>query len=234
MRISNVAWESRVGTTFAETCRARGVETLTVFGDSITVGEGASSPEQAWARRLADTIGCRLDNKGISGTVLQSTPLADGRGGSGASRFRRDLLEGRRGDALAILYGYNDARYVADPARFNVTSFVEDYRRMLDGLLDVMPRDAIAIGSPPCPSDKGLGHGGPGFIGQTRAGFEAYCHAVRELAAEYGVFYAAVYEAMAANIGGALASPDITHPNDQGHAAIAQAFATARLIDSPR
>lgn len=84
------------------------------------------------------------------------------------------------------------------------------------------------IGSPPYPSDAGLLHGGPGFTGQTRAGFEAYRDAVRELAAAYGVFYAAVYEAMAERGDGRLASPDITHPNDDGHAIIAEAFAVAR------
>jgi lysophospholipase L1-like esterase len=215
---------------FVETCIRRDVRTLAAFGDSITVGAGASAAQRSWARRLAARIGARLRNAGISGTVLQATPVHDGRGDNGVSRFRRDLLGVDRADAVAILYGYNDARYTADPRRFNVTAFIRDYRVVLTGLLACYPPDAIAIGSPPYPSSRGLEHGGPGFTGQSRPGFEAYCEAVRGLAEEHGIPYAPVYETMALAGDGALASDDITHPNDAGHMAIFEAFCRAQPL----
>jgi lysophospholipase L1-like esterase len=217
--------------TFAEATRRRGIGTLAVFGDSITEGVGASLPGQSWAALLARELGARLLNMGLGGTVLQSTPLADGRQGSGVSRFRRDLLEAGRGDCLAILYGYNDARYTADPGRFHPDAFRRDYRVVLDGLMAAgFDRGSLCLGSPPYIPDAGLNLGSPGFSGQTRAGFEAYVEVVATLAAEYGLFYAGVYEAMAAHPDGALASPDITHPNDDGHRVIAAAFASARRL----
>jgi lysophospholipase L1-like esterase len=215
--------------TFAETCIERGVGTLAVFGDSITVGAGASQPERSWASMLARRLGARLVNKGVSGTVLQATPLRDGRGDSGRARFSRDLLGADKADALAILYGYNDARYTADPRHFNVDAFTRDYRSVLIALLDHFPREAIAIGSPPYPTERGLMHGGPGFTGQNRGGFEAYRDAVRALAIEHVVAYAAVYETMAAAGDGALASEDLTHPSDAGHLVICEAFCRARV-----
>lgn len=204
------------------------MRTLAAFGDSITEGAGATAPENAWAARLALELGARLVNKGLSGTVLQATPVHDGRGGSGVSRFRNDLLGPDRAGCIALLYGYNDARYTADPARFNVVAFVRDYRTVLDALLaGGFGPDEICLGSPPYPSNAGLGHGGPGFTGQSRAGFEVYVDATRDLAASYGLFYARVYESMVAHPDGALASADITHPNDEGHRVIASAFASA-------
>jgi lysophospholipase L1-like esterase len=218
--------------TFAEAARRRRIRTLAVFGDSITEGAGATSPARSWAGLLALELGAALINKGLSGTVLQSTPIQDGRDGSGVSRFRHDLLGDDRADCIAILYGYNDARYTADPAGFNVAAFVSDYRIVLDSLIMAgFDRDSLCLGSPPYASSSGLDHGGPGFTGQSRSAFEAYVGAVRGLATAYGLFYAAVYEAMAAYPDGTLASPDITHPNDEGHRVIADAFASASKIE---
>lgn len=213
---------------FAETTSRRRAHSLAVFGDSITEGAGASMPARSWPALLALTLGVPLVNKGLGGTVLQSTPVRDGRGGSGVSRFREDLLGDDRADCIAILYGYNDARYATDPARFNVGAFVRDYRVVLDGLLAAhIERESICLGSPPYLPDAGLQLGSSGFTGQRRAGFEAYVDAVRELAREYSLFYAGVYEAMAARPDGSLASPDIIHPNDAGHQLIAEVFAAA-------
>lgn len=217
---------------FAETARRRHVRTLAVFGDSITEGAGASAPARSWAVLLALTLGVRLVNKGLGGTVLQSTPVRGGRGGSGVSRFREDLLGDDRSDCIAILYGYNDARYVADPARFSVAAFVRDYRVVLDGLFAAgVERDGVCLGSPPYLPDAGLRLGSSGFTGQTRAGFEVYVDAVHGLAREYDLFYAAVYEAMASRPDASLASPDIIHPNDAGHQLIASTFAAASRME---
>lgn len=218
--------------TFAEALRRAGVRSLAVFGDSITFGMNATTPDKAWPARLASAANIPvLLNHAISGTILQDGAMADGlpRPDNGIGRYRAALLGPQRASALAILYGYNDARYIAAPDTLNAELFYRAYRDLTAGLLAGGYRsDAIALGSPPYPSERGLSVGGPGFTGQTRSGFERYVAAVKAVAAEFGLYYAPVYEAMAARPDGALSSPDVTHPNDEGHRVIAQAFATAQ------
>ncbi|HEY4200680.1 MAG TPA: SGNH/GDSL hydrolase family protein [Devosiaceae bacterium] len=215
--------------TFLDTLRA--TNALAVFGDSITVGLNASAPRLAWPLRLARSAGIsRLDNHAISGTILQGGLMADGepRPDNGIGRYRVALLGSDRCDAVAILYGYNDARYTGAPDSLNSESFRRDYAAVITGLLEAGFAPArIAVGSPPFPSDRGFAVGSTGFTGQSRAGFERYVAAVRLVAEEFGLPYAAVYEAMAACPHGSLSSPDVTHPNDDGHRVIAMAFADA-------
>jgi lysophospholipase L1-like esterase len=218
---------------FAQDLRNASVRSLAVFGDSITVGLNASVPANAWPAALAASADIpTVCNHAISGTILQGGIMADGRPrpDNGIGRYRAALLSSDRADALAILYGYNDARYVGSPSSLNVDGFRRDYATMLEGLLTGGFRPhLIAIGSPPFPTDRGLRIGSEGFVGQTRAGFERYVHAVRALAIEFGLHYAPVYEAMSRYSQGALTADDITHPNDEGHRVIAEAFALCPL-----
>jgi lysophospholipase L1-like esterase len=217
---------------FGDELRGAGVQSLTVFGDSITVGLNASAPEYAWPNRLARAANIPVvHNHAVSGTILQGGAMADGlpRPDNGVGRYQAALLGPGRAEALAILYGYNDARYVGAPASLNVESFRADYARMLAGLFaGGLNAALVAIGSPPFPTDRGLTIGSAGFTGQSRAGFERYVDAVRALATEFGLHYAPVYETMARQPQGTLSSPDVTHPNDDGHRVIAEAF---RLAD---
>ena len=213
---------------FVEVVRGR---SLAVFGDSITVGLSASAPERSWPQLFAATAGIGgVNNHAISGTILQSGAMADGRPrpDHGLGRYRAALLGPDRSETLAILYGYNDARYTGAPATLNADAFQRDYAAMISGLLAGGYRpDRIAVGSPAYASDRGLAIGSEGFTGQSRAGFERYVDAVRALAGQFGLFYAPVYEAMAEHPQGALSAPDVTHPNDEGHRVIAAAFAGA-------
>lgn len=219
-------------TTFAEHCRRRGVRSLAAFGDSITAALHIADPEDRWANRLARIIGAtRLVNKGISGTVLQASPDASGRPrpDNGRSRYPRDLLGAHRADAVAILYGFNDARYTAAPATFNEKGFIRDYRAVIEGLLaGGFTPDAIVIGSPPHISDAGFGvDAEAGFGGQSRAVFQSYVGHVAAIARDAGTFYAPVNERMRAEGGDSLVSPDHVHPNAAGHGKIAEIFAAA-------
>lgn len=216
-------------TTFMERWRGR-AGTLATFGDSITEGLTIAEPASRWANRLADGLGARLLNRGISGTVMQSSLAAGGgpREDNGHGRYRHDLLGAVRGDVIAILYGTNDARYIAAPASFGADGFVRDYRAVLAGLLAAgYAPEAIAIGSPTYLPDAGFAMGSEGFAGQSRAVYQSFTGLVRQLAREFGCYYAPVNESMTAEGGDNLILPDHVHPNAEGHARIASIFASA-------
>jgi lysophospholipase L1-like esterase len=219
-------------TGFAERWRGR-ARSLAVFGDSITAGSAASAPERRWANLLAARLGARLDNRGISGTVLQGSADAGGtpRADNGLGRAARDLLSSERADLIAILYGFNDARYTAAPATLNHDGFQRDYSALLEQLFAAgYAAEAICLGSPPHIPDAGFAVGAEqGFGGQSRAEFQRYVGTVELVARDAGTYYAPVNERMGAHGADALLSPDHVHPNDAGHAAIAEAFANAIL-----
>ena len=219
-------------TSFVERWRGRATS-LAVFGDSITAGSAASTPERRWANRLGAAFGVRLANKGIGATILQNSADASGRPrpDNGFSRYRRDLLGSDRADLVAILYGFNDARYTLAPATLNADGFRRDYTALVNGLLAAgYAPEALVLGSPPHIPDAGLAVDGvSGFAGQSRAEFQRHVGIVAQIARDAGTYYAPVNESMAARGADALASPDHLHPNDAGHAAIAGAFAGATL-----
>lgn len=219
--------------TFLERWQGR-AGVLATFGDSITQALHIADPALRWANRLAAMLGASLTNKGLSGTVLQSSPAALGipRENNGHGRYRRDLLGEDCGDVIAILYGTNDARYTAAPETFGHAGFIRDYRDLLGGLIEAgYPPDAIVIGSPSHLPDAGLAVGAEdGFAGQSRAGYQRYTGTVKQLAREFGCFYAPVSETLAASGGDALILPDHVHPNAEGHARIAEIFASATRL----
>ncbi|MBP2558455.1 lysophospholipase L1-like esterase [Neorhizobium galegae] len=215
---------------FAEHLKSLEISGIRVFGDSITAGFNASRPELAWPALFAGAVdGFPIRNHAIPGTVLQGSRFAEGkpRPNNGVGRFVQSLLDRPHEDAILILYGYNDARYTAAPETMNVASFVRDYSRILKALIAAGHGPRIAIGSPPYVPGAGFSVGSAGFTGQTRRGFERYVEAVRDLAGQFSVFYAPVYERMMEHDDGLLTSPDITHPNDAGHRVIFEAFRDA-------
>ncbi|MCP8881950.1 SGNH/GDSL hydrolase family protein [Devosia sp. XJ19-1] len=210
---------------------ARSKNTLSAFGDSMTAGASISESAR-WANLFAGKAGLALRNKGISGTLMQGSPDASGmpRAENGVTRYQRDLLGKDRSDLVAILYGCNDARYVAAPATINRNGLVRDYTMVIEGLLagGFDPSD-ICIGSPFYVTDEGFGVGGAEFSGQSRAEYDRHVDSIRAIATRFKTFYAPVNEATAAQ-GGALILPDKIHPSAKGHAVIAAAFASAQII----
>jgi lysophospholipase L1-like esterase len=216
-------------TSFADRWRGH-AKSLATFGDSITEAAHISPPEARWSNILAADLGASLSNRGLSGTVMQHSLMHTGapRPGNGRDRYEADLLGPGRTDVVAVLYGFNDARYVAAPATFNHDGFVRDYRDVLGGLLaGGYAPDAIVIGSPPHIPDAGFAVGSEGFAGQSRPDFQRYVRTVEMLAREFDTYYAAVNETMGAEGADALVSDDHVHPNAKGQAKIAEAFAAA-------
>src|SRR5688572_17128313 len=72
---------------------------LVAFGDSITVGVGASSPERAYAAIVARHLGRTLDNRAIGATTL-------------AQQLERAIRPAALvpSDCVLFLTGYNDMR----------------------------------------------------------------------------------------------------------------------------
>jgi lysophospholipase L1-like esterase len=218
-------------TTFADQWRGR-AKSLATFGDSITAGSAASAPDRRWADLLAAELGAELRNKGISGTVMQRSTMHTGepRPGNGRDRYEADLLGDDHADVIAILYGFNDARYVLSPSTFGHENFVRDYREVLVGLFaSGYAPDAVCLGSPPHIPDAGFAVGTEGFAGQSRVEFQRYVHMVELIARDAGTYYAPVNELMGAHGADALLSLDHVHPNDAGHTKIAEAFADATI-----
>lgn len=163
-----------------------GYGAITFVGDSITAGGAGGVPSYA-IDLTADEFKADLDNKARSGSVLQNGPIA------GGEPNQHNLLDnlfaytvGTGSDAIISAIGFNDARYTASDD-LSTAQFVEAYRTCLRRWLDEYGRDNIWLVTPWLISDAGLGAGSTWFSGQSRAGFEAYVAAVRDLAREFAV-----------------------------------------------
>jgi lysophospholipase L1-like esterase len=178
---------------------------LLAFGDSITVGDGASAYTNGWAQLVARQTGLVLDNRAMSGTRMQEQQAA-----IAAATITP-------ADTIVWLTGYNDMR-IGTP--------LEDYRAGLRSALAGIPgayvgnclRMLAASYAIP-PNDKGsdarVGDFNAVIAEEVRA---AGCRLVDASAA---------YDPRD--------SDDTIHPNDTGHAAIARAFLVAmrRMVYLP-
>jgi lysophospholipase L1-like esterase len=217
-------------TSFADAARRSGARSLAVFGDSITSGMSASTPDRAWPAILARRLGVSLRNLGVPGTTMQASPMADGKpkSGSGWARHRPDLIDTERTDLVAILYGFNDARYIGAPRTFNLDGFIRDYRDVVGNLRAAgYAAHALCLGTPPHIPDAGFAVGTAGFTGQRRDVFDQFGAAITAISREFETFLAPVSRRMAEEGGDALICDDHVHPDDAGHAVIADAFALA-------
>lgn len=201
------------------------------FGDSIALGAAASDAAHQWLDKVAAALGAGTPlNKAISGTVLQNSADAGGspRASNGRDRYATDLLGANKREGAFIAYGFNDARYTAAPATFNVTAYQNDLGEVIGGLVaGGYARDRIVVVSPYWISDTGLATGSTGFTGQSRAGFEAHVSAAQVVARAFGTWWADAYAWMRDHGGASLISGDNIHPNDNGHAAISDAVLSA-------
>lgn len=205
------------------------------IGDSIIAGSGASDSAHQWITIVGASLSAAVLNQGIGGTVLQNSNDSGGapRANNGRDRFVADLLGASKREGCIIAYGFNDARYTAAPATFNVTNYGNDFREILDGLLigGYEPSDIIIV-APYYITDTGLNTGSAGFTGQTRSGFEAFVDEAAACADDYGCYYVDMYDVMLNGGAASLISGDDIHPNDAGHAVIAAAVLEAQVVNT--
>lgn len=211
------------------------VSSLVGFGDSITLGYGIATDADKWLNRVSAGINSgTLANAGVSGTVLQNSPDSSGsaRASNGRDRFISALTGAAKREMAIIAYGFNDARYIAAPATFNLAAYENDLNEVIAGLrIAGYPADRLVIVAPFFITNTGLSTGSAGFTGQTSAGFEAFVTAARAVAEAHGCWYHDAYAWMRDNGGASLISGDNIHPNVTGHAVIAEGmlYHSARL-----
>jgi lysophospholipase L1-like esterase len=184
---------------------------MVFFGDSITVGQGATMPSLDYASLVSASLGVTQLNSGISGTTLQSTNVkvagTDGR----TSWYSR--VSCRVPLQALIQYGVNDInQLIADgytSANFATQlGYDVDKIRATTGLT----ANKICIGSP----SWFTAFDGDG----DRTIADAYAAAAEAVATAKGTRFADCYAAIRDG-GGAALLADGLHPNDAGHAVMA-------------
>jgi len=186
---------------------------ITGFGDSYTIGLGASTLANSYIHKIAASLGKEVSNAGISGSRFQDITGTGGDAQCGYVRYARDLVEYPYRDRLYILYGFNDVN--------NGSASVSTYQTQLN----TMVTDLISRGYPAGNIYLGTVPRQYGDNNGTLA--QQYGNAVRSVGNAHGCHVAEVYAAQVANGGDSLFSGDHLHPNDTGHQVIANAFLAA-------
>lgn len=206
------------------------IASVNLVGDSIASGSNATSTPNRWANIYASAQSATLANGGIGGTVLSNAQTA---GNVSQVNNWIDRIAGfgafNGTTRFTHAYGlFNDGRYTAAPATFNVAEVKRQTIQSIDAILikGLSPTLFHLIGAYWI-SNAGLATGGD-FGGQTRDAFEAFVQAAFEAAYETGVMWTNTYAYSRDNGYPASGiSGDNIHPNDTGHSIIATA-ATSR------
>lgn len=218
------------------------------FGHSIMAGSYASDQAHQFIQLFGASKSATVLNAGIGGTFLQNTPSAQSfpnpTTDNGRDRFQHDTITGTNStvkkEVLVCMYLINEARSTADfSAGVSAANYKNDLQECMNGWIIGGYRPNKIILSNDCwVTDSRLNNTA---IPQTRAGYEEFVTATKEVADEYGVFFADTYNYMKNNGGDSLInggdSPPL-HPGDTGHAAIAtsigQAIRTYTAINNIR
>ena len=178
---------------------------VVAFGDSVTFGMSASSPERCWASLTAQMLeqwkggSVELLNKGVSASILCR------------ERLERDVIS-QKPDLLLIAYGLNDSRGGTSPLVFR-----RDYQRMIDEIRKEINPAIVCLNLYYMHREfyKDCEHWDKSDYQLT----EEYNLVIRQLAEQNGLWYADVYAAQQGVDW--LVCPDHCHPNDLGHQLIA-------------
>lgn len=182
---------------------------ITCFGDSITVGTGATG-NNGYANLLATALGKKVVKAGIIGSIFQNST---GASRNGYDRYPIELIEYNYNSPLYILYGANDYTLTGG---LTLAAFTTQY--------DDMVADLISKGY--TPSNIYLGTVCRRQLDAGSVNIQAMGDAIRTIGQNYGCKVAEIYTAFVNGGGDALLS-DAVHPNDVGHALIRDTFLAA-------
>lgn len=179
---------------------------LVGFGDSITLGIGATTPlTDGWLTVLATQLDRPRKNFGIGGSRLTAFDET-----SGVSRYESQVIERPYSDTILILYGTNDV-----VAGVSGDDYQSALSIVLNGLISAgYSKSKLFVGTVPYQA----GDANAVAISDYNARIASVCSNLGLPAP------ADVYSAMK-NGGGDSLMADSLHPNDSGHAVIAGAFA---------
>ena len=178
-------------------------ETVLVLGDSVP--DGAVTSARAWPRRVADRTGADLHVHGSMGTTM--VDLADG-----TAAVLRDVLS-ENGEAVALVHaGHNDAQLSGGDPRVTEAAFRAAARTVDERLADAAAVDRHAfLGLVPLLS---LASDGVSFSDAQPDRALTYDWALGEAVA--------THLPVAEPVGGwRERTVDGVHPNEAGHAALA-------------
>lgn len=192
---------------------------VVAFGDSVTFGMSASSPERCWASLTVQMLeqwkggSMELLNKGVSASILcRETPAYEfAANPCGLERLERDVIS-QKPDLLLIAYGLNDSRGGTSPLVFR-----RDYQRMIDEIRKEINPAIVCLNLYYMHREfyKDCEHWDKSDYQLT----EEYNLMIRQLAEQNGLWYADVYATQQGVDW--LVCPDHCHPNDLGHQLIA-------------
>ncbi len=200
---------------------------MVAYGDSTTTDD-ASTPDDRWPNIVATNRSWYLiSNSGVSATPLQNTvqttvPVIGGpAAGNGRDTYVARVVD-YDPDYVLILYGLNDVRL--NDVAFTSALYQNDLGELVDLLVAAgITANKIVIGSPPYMDPAFYGSYAP-WDGGSTPDHVAHVAAAAAVAAAKGTLYVDIYQAMIDGGGNALISVDGVHPNDAGHAVIANAF----------
>ncbi len=184
------------------------------FGDSITVGLGASTPERSFIKRIERITGS-IDNRAESATRI---------------RDQLSRIKSYQGNADSVIWltGYNDMR--AGTAR-------HVYRALLKQSLDLFSTRRVTVYLGLCLSMTPTGYTArkPNWNHGSNMTVQAFNQIIRQTAQRYP-FVRIVDTSFYTPASGV--SADQVHPNDLGHQQIANAFLNViqhkSLLSTPR
>ena len=184
---------------------------LNILGDSIAEGVGASGPENGFVCLLEQNSGALCRNYGIAGTRIAPQHTAP----SGNDFCTRARQMDPEADAVVVFGGTNDFGHGDAPlGEFGdrtPTTFCGALYTLFTCLLERFPAAKIAVATP---MHRAVEHK------EGKADLCVYAQAIRQAAAAFGLPVLDLYgrEELSAY------TPDGLHPNDEGHARLAQLF----------
>lgn len=199
------------------------------LGDSITEGHGVAEPQNIFWNRIAAQTGAKCFGYGIGGTRIapQHSDQDDPRWalyfGSRVAQMEENL------DVIVVFGGTNDYGHgdapLGTPADRDESTFYGSYHVLLQKLFARYPGAEIVIMTPlHRTGEENCTYNEFGVRRQTN--LEGYVNAIQEIAAYYSVPVLDLFRVGGMNpiipVQKELFMPDGLHPNDAGHARIAQ------------
>lgn len=198
------------------------------YGNSITYGGIVSDIKYRWTTRFSSYVGATEINRGIPGSTLEKAFPENPLGGGSknfVSRMDSVPIMGDNDALLAISYGQNDVIYTG------VNYTPQNYEKQLDSCINIIINNknwsAQRILIIPSYYMDSVGYATAasvtGLAAPTKARHLAFIEAGKRVATKYGTLFLDAYTVLKENGGDAILNSDGIHPNDTGHAIIANA-----------